>query len=323
MNSYKSYLLKRLMVSVLLVFLISILVFLIIHIIPGDPVRIMLGETADPVIVERIREKLHLNEPLYRQYLIWVGSVLKGDMGVSLSQGTGDIAQAIRIRLPVTLGIGVPAILLAALFGVLSGILCATNRGGFIDQILTILMTGLNGLPLFWISCMAIWYFGLKLKWLPTFGYISVFDSVSGYISHALMPVIIMMLTSMSSVCRQTRTNMLEIINQDYIRTARANGLSERRILCRHALRNALIPIVSLLAIEIRWVVGGSLIVEQIFSINGMGRLIMIAINNSDYLTVQACALVLSVIVVGVNLLLDFAYGWLDPRIRLSAGGGN
>ncbi len=318
MNSFSTYLFKKFIISVLTILAITVLVFLILHLIPGDPVRNMLGETADPEIVEMKREELNLNKPLVVQYFLWMKDVLRGDFGVSLSQATGDIAEAIKVRLPVTLGVGIPAIAVATILGLIIGIVCANTRGSFIDQFLTVLMTIFEGVPVFWVSCIVIWLFGQTLGWLPSYGYVSIFESVPEYITHAILPVSVMSMMPMAEISRQTRTNMLEVINQDYIRTARANGLPKRKVLYRHALKNVLIPIVSLLIIQIRWVVGGALITEQIFSINGMGRLIMIAINNNDYQVIQAATLVLSVIVVGANFLLDLVYGWLDPRIRMS-----
>lgn len=318
MNSFSTYLFKKFIISVLTILAITVLVFLILHLIPGEPVRNMLGETADPEIVEMKREELNLNKPLVVQYFLWMKDVLRGDFGVSLSQATGDIAEAIKVRLPVTLGVGIPAIAVATILGLIIGIVCANTRGSFIDQFLTVLMTIFEGVPVFWVSCIVIWLFGQTLGWLPSYGYVSIFESVPEYITHAILPVSVMSMMPMAEISRQTRTNMLEVINQDYIRTARANGLPKRKVLYRHALKNVLIPIVSLLIIQIRWVVGGALITEQIFSINGMGRLIMIAINNNDYQVIQAATLVLSVIVVGANFLLDLVYGWLDPRIRMS-----
>ena len=318
MNSFSTYLFKKFIISILTILAITVLVFLILHLIPGDPVRNMLGETADPEIVEMKREELNLNKPLVVQYFLWMKDVLRGDFGVSLSQATGDIAEAIKVRLPVTLGVGIPAIAVATILGLIIGIVCANTRGSFIDQFLTVLMTIFEGVPVFWVSCIVIWLFGQTLGWLPSYGYVSIFESVPEYITHAILPVSVMSMMPMAEISRQTRTNMLEVINQDYIRTARANGLPKRKVLYRHALKNVLIPIVSLLIIQIRWVVGGALITEQIFSINGMGRLIMIAINNNDYQVIQAATLVLSVIVVGANFLLDLVYGWLDPRIRMS-----
>ena len=318
MNSFSTYLFKKFIISVLTILAITVLVFLILHLIPGDPVRNMLGETADPEIVEMKREELNLNKPLVVQYFLWMKDVLRGDFGVSLSQATGDIAEAIKVRLPVTLGVGIPAIAVATILGLIIGIVCANTRGSFMDQFLTVLMTIFEGVPVFWVSCIVIWLFGQTLGWLPSYGYVSIFESVPEYITHAILPVSVMSMMPMAEISRQTRTNMLEVINQDYIRTARANGLPKRKVLYRHALKNVLIPIVSLLIIQIRWVVGGALITEQIFSINGMGRLIMIAINNNDYQVIQAATLVLSVIVVGANFLLDLVYGWLDPRIRMS-----
>lgn len=317
-NSFNRYLVKKLFTSILTIAAITILVFLILHLIPGDPVRNMLGETADPAIVEMKRKELNLDKPLVVQYFLWIKGVCRGDFGTSLAQATGNIAEAIKVRLPITLGVGIPSIIIGSILGLIIGIVCANKRGSMIDQVLTVIMAIFEGLPVFWISCVVIWLFGQKLQWFPTFGYVSLFEDLPGYLSHAFLPVAVMSMLPMADVSRQTRTNMLEVLNQDYIRSAKANGLPKWRVLYRHALKNVLIPIVSLLIIQVRWVVGGALVTEQLFSINGMGRLIMIAINNNDYQVVQAATLVLSCIVVGANFFLDIIYGWLDPRIRQS-----
>ena len=318
MDSFGRYLTKKLLYSIITIIAITMLVFLILHLIPGDPVRNMLGETADPAVVEKLRAELNLDKPLVTQYWLWLKNVLHGDFGTSLAQATGNIAEAIKVRLPITLGVGIPSVVLGTILGIIVGIVCANKRGSFADQVLTVLMTIFEGVPVFWISCIVIFIFGQKLGWFPSYGYVSLFENVGGYLQHAFLPICVMSLAPMAEISRQTRTNMLEVINQDYIRTARANGLPKRRVLYRHALKNVLIPIVSLLIIQIRWVVGGALVTEQLFSINGMGRLIMIAISNNDYQVVQAATLVLSCIVVGANFLLDILYGWLDPRVRQS-----
>lgn len=319
MNSYATYITKKLLLSLFTIFAVSIFAFAIVQLTPGDPVRSMLGTEADEAAVQATREELHLNEPLLKQYVIWVGNMLHGDFGRSLvlNQKISDI---LATRIPVTLSLTIPALLLSLIFGILIGVVCAIYRGSAIDQILTVLMTTMNGIPVFWIGIMMIYLFGVKLGWLPLMGYTSPFVDFGAYVKQAVMPVIIISFGPLSSIARQVRTNMLEVINQDYIRTARANGIAEGSVKYRHALKNSLIPVITLVALQVRSIVGGSLLAEQVFSIAGMGRLIMTSVMNKDYLTVQATAFVISMFVVVCNFVLDIAYGIVDPRIRLAAG---
>ncbi len=321
MSSYGVYILKRILISILVVFVISVFVFLIMHLIPGDPVRVMLGAETDEKIVQAYREKLNLNKPLLEQYIIWVSSALKGDFGTSLSLNNAEIGEIIQHRFPITISLGIPTLIISTILGIFLGVICATRRGKIVDQIITFIMTFLNGIPIFWVGILFIWIFGLKLDWLPIMGYTSPAENFGEFVLKAIMPVSVMCLGPISAVARQTRTYMLEVINQDYIRTARANGLPERSVKYKHALKNSLIPIVTLLAIQVRWLIGGSILVEQIFSINGIGRTVMVAIFARDYTMIQACTFVISLVVIGCNLLLDISYGWLDPRIRVSKRG--
>lgn len=321
MSSYGSYIMRRIAISIFVVFVISIFVFLIMHLIPGDPVRIMLGAETDERLIGEYRAKLNLDKPLVQQYLLWVAAAFRGDFGTSLNLHNAPIGEIISHRFPITILLGIPTLIISTLLGIFLGVICATRRGKAVDQVVTVLMTALNGIPIFWVGILLIWLFGLRLHWLPIMGYTSPGEDVVGYIRKAIMPVLVMSLGPLSAVARQTRTYMLEVINQDYIRTARANGIPERLVKYKHALKNSLIPIVTLLAIQIRWLIGGSVLVEQIFSIDGIGRTVMTAIFARDYPTIQACTFVISLVVIGCNLLLDISYGWLDPRIRVSKRG--
>lgn len=277
----------------------------------------MLGAEADQAMVEATREQLHLNEPLYKQYIIWITDALRGEFGRSLVLNQ-SIAQLLQERVPVTLWLTVPSMIISIIFGVLIGIICATYRGSLADQILTVLMTTMNGVPIFWIGIILMYFFGVQLGWLPLMGYVSPFESISGYLSHAALPVFIMCFGPMSSIARQVRTNMLDVINQDYIRTAKAYGLSTGKIRYKYALKNVLIPVITLIALQVRSIVGGSLLAEQVFSIAGVSRLITMSVMNHDFLTIQALVLVISGFVVVANLLLEIAYGLVDPRIRIT-----
>ena len=319
MNSYVTYTIKKLLLSLFTIFAVSVFSFAIVQLTPGDPVRSMLGTEADEAAVQATREELNLDKPIVQQYVIWAGNVLHGDFGRSLVLNQ-EIRDILATRIPVTLSLTLPALALSLIFGILIGVVCAIYRGSVIDQILTVLMTTMNGIPVFWISIMMIYLFGVKLGWLPLMGYTSPSENFVEYVRQAIMPVIIISFGPLSSIARQVRTNMLEVINQDYIRTARANGIREGSVKYRHALKNSLIPVITLVALQVRSMVGGSLLAEQVFSIAGMGRLIMTSVMNKDYLTVQATTFVISLFVVICNFLLDIAYGIVDPRIRLSAG---
>ena len=316
MNSYITFIVEKVLLSIVTVFAISIFAFLIMQMTPGDPVRAMLGAEADEAIVEATRTELNLDKPLVVQYTLWLKHALRGDFGTSLVLNQ-DIGEILATRIPVTLSLTIPALIISLILGILIGVLCAVHRGSALDQIMTVLMTTMNGIPVFWIGIMMMYFFGVKLGWLPLMGYTSPFEDFGQYVAKAVMPVTIMAFGPLSSIARQVRTNMLEVINQDYIRTARANGLSENSVKYKHALKNSLIPVITLIALQVRSLVGGSLLGEQVFSIAGMGRLIMVSVMNKDYLVVQA-----SLFVVACNLILDISYGLVDPRIRLTGGKG-
>ena len=321
MNSYITFIVKKVLLSIVTVFAISIFAFLIMQMTPGDPVRAMLGAEADEEIVEATRTELNLDKPLVVQYTLWLRNALRGDFGTSLVLNQ-DIGEILATRIPVTLSLTIPALIISLVLGILIGVLCAVHRGSALDQIMTVLMTTMNGIPVFWIGIMMMYFFGVKLGWLPLMGYTSPFEDIGQYVAKAVMPVTIMAFGPLSSIARQVRTNMLEVINQDYIRTARANGLSESSVKYKHALKNSLIPVITLIALQVRSLVGGSLLGEQVFSIAGMGRLIMVSVMNKDYLVVQATVFVISLFVVVCNLILDISYGLVDPRIRLTGGKG-
>ena len=321
MNSYITFIVKKVLLSIVTVFAISIFAFLIMQMTPGDPVRAMLGAEADEAIVEATRTELNLDKPLVVQYTLWLKHALRGDFGTSLVLNQ-DIGEILATRIPVTLSLTIPALIISLILGILIGVLCAVHRGSALDQIMTVLMTTMNGIPVFWIGIMMMYFFGVKLGWLPLMGYTSPFEDFGQYVAKAVMPVTIMAFGPLSSIARQVRTNMLEVINQDYIRTARANGLSENSVKYKHALKNSLIPVITLIALQVRSRVGGSRLGEQVFSIAGMGRLIMVSVMNKDYLVVQATVFVISLFVVACNLILDISYGLVDPRIRLTGGKG-
>ena len=260
-----------------------------------------------------------MDKPLLTQYWLWVSGIFTKDFGESYAFNR-PVYDIISERLPRTLAIGVPAIVIAAIFGVCFGILSAVKRGKWLDQVLTVISTLGLGTPSFWLGIFCIYVFALELKWFPVQGFTSPSKDFAKYVYMGILPVFCMAFQLQASVARQTRSNMLEVVNQDYIRTARANGLSEARIIFRHALKNALIPVVTIIGLQVRIAIGGSLIVENVFNIPGIGNMLTTGVINRDYVLVQTGVLIVSLFTVGCNLLVDILYGFIDPRIRESWG---
>ena len=308
---------KRILISVLLVFIVSVLVFALMHSIPGDPVRLAMGYEASEEDVERMREKLNMDKPVTEQYFMWVEGILRGDFGPSIvfNRTVGDMLLE---RLPRTVSIGLPALMLSIIAGIIFGIISALRRGKAIDQAITFLSTLGVGTPVFWVGIVCIYVFAVWLKLLPIQGYTAPSHDFVKYLRQAAMPVFCLSIGLVASLARQTRSNMLEVINNDYIRTARANGIKERSVIFRHALKNAMIPVVTIIGMQVRLVIGGSLIVEQVFNISGVGMMLTSAISNRDYWVVQGCVLMISLFTVTCNLVVDVLYGFIDPRIRRS-----
>lgn len=241
----KKYVAKRLAISVLLIFIISVFSFMLIHILPGDPARLALGYEASEADVQAYRVELHLDKPLVTQYVLWIKGLFQGDFGRSILYNRPNL-DILAERLPRTLGIGLPALLISIPLGILVGVICAVRRGKAVDQILTLITTIGIGTPVFWLAIMGIYFFALGMKLLPVSGYTAISENFGDYVRHAILPVSCMSVSMIASIARQTRTNMLDSLNQDFVRTVRANGLSEGSAVYKHALRNALIPVVTI-----------------------------------------------------------------------------
>jgi peptide/nickel transport system permease protein len=310
-----AYIVRRLMMMVVVILLVSIICFMLIQLIPGDPVVAMLGLNAKQQQIEILRHELWLDRPIIVQYAHWMGNVLKGDFGTSISYQE-KVINLISSRLPVTLYLASLSLILSMILGIGAGIISAVRRGSFIDQGIVILANTGIAIPVFWLGILGIYFFGLKLGWLPIQGYTSPTVDFWHSTKQLVMPVVCMAVGNLAMLTRQMRSSMLEVIHQDYIRTAESKGLLERVILVRHALKNALIPIITLLGLYVPSLFGGAVLVETVFNIPGMGRLLIQGVFNKDFIVVQACVLIIGVIVSLVNILVDVAYGWLDPRIR-------
>jgi peptide/nickel transport system permease protein len=314
-----SYIIRRVLAALLVIVVVSVFVFSIIHLLPGDPVILALGLEADIQDIERLREEKNLNDPLPTQYVKWVKGMFHGDFGDSLIEFR-PVTQIFRDRLPRTLAIGIPAFIIGVLIGILFGIISAVKRGKFIDQFITLLTTLGIGTPQFWLGMILLYVFSFKLRLFPMRNIVLPSVNFGQYLRSAFLPVFCTCIHMIGSCSRQTRSNMLEVVSQDYIRTARANGLSEKRVIYKHALKNALIPVVTVVGMNLRNIVAGSVLIENIFTITGLGTTMTGAINNRDYWVLQSCVLLISFFAVFSNLLVDIIYGYIDPRIREARG---
>jgi len=314
-----AYIIRRLLQTVLVLFIVTFYVFMILHILPGDPLMLYISQSQmgslAPEQLEALRHEFGLDKPIPTQYVDWIGGVFGGNLGSSIFLGD-KVLKLVAESLPITVHLGITAMLIACILGIASGVICALRRGKWLDTMLTVLANAGITIPNFWAGILLIYLFGLKLGWLPIFGYTSPFDDFSLSTRQMLMPVFCLSLFGVAALTRQTRSSMLEVVRQDYIRTAWAKGLSERVVVLRHTLKNALIPIVTLLGMQVRFLVGGSVVIETVFSIPGMGRLLVEAIFAHDYQVVQGCVLIIAIVVAISNLIVDISYAWLDPRIR-------
>lgn len=310
-----AYIARRLMQTVLVLIFVSVIVFSLMHLIPGDPALVILGDQATPEQIEALHRELLLDQPLWIQYLNWAGDVLQGNLGRSVSYKQ-SVTDLLATRLPITFHIGVVAFILSTAISIPAGILSAIRRGGWLDSIITLLTNLAMAVPVFWLGILGIYLFALKLGWLPVQGYTSPTENLALNTRQIIMPAICLAIVPLASLARQTRSSMLEVIRQDYIRTARSKGLTEWAVITGHALKNAIIPVVTLLGMQLRNLVGGAVLVEQVFNIPGMGRLMVSGVFNKDFVVVQGTVMVVAVVVALSNLLVDISYGYFDPRIR-------
>jgi peptide/nickel transport system permease protein len=314
-----NYIIRRLVESVVIVILVSLIVFFMMRLIPGDPLQLFMSgtinlDTMDPAKVDALRHEFGLDKPVMVQYLDWLLGTLRGDFGISLYYQipvTGLIAKAF----PITLQIGATALVFAIIIGISVGIVAALKRGSWADTIVTSFTYLGQAIPIFWLGVLLVYILNLKLRLLPTSGYVSPFEDLTENIRHIIMPVICLSITAIAVNARQMRSSMLEVIRQDYIRTAWSKGLRRRDIVIGHALKNSLIPVVTVIGFFIPWIFGGSVFIETIFGIPGVGLLLVDGINGKDFVVVQSVTLIIAVMVVITNLLVDISYRWIDPRI--------
>jgi peptide/nickel transport system permease protein len=310
-----SYIGKRVLVAIPTLLIISIFVFSLQKLLPGDPVLALAGEDRDPQTIEYLREKYHLNDPVPVQYLRWVGDALQGDLGISLKTNQ-PVLKLIGDKLPVTIQLALMSIVFAFVIGIPMGILAAVKKNTALDYIANVV--ALSGLPIpnFWLGIMLILLVSVKLGWLPASGYRPFFDDPLLSIQTMLMPAFVLGNALAATLMRHTRSAMLSVLSADYIRTARAKGLSEWKVVLEHSFRNAVLPIVTLSALLFGELLAGAVLTEQIFTIPGFGKLIVDAVFTRDYAVVQGVVLCTAVGFIVMNLIADVLYVLLNPRMR-------
>jgi peptide/nickel transport system permease protein len=310
-----SFLPRRLLQLIPTLFLVSVLIFGLQQLLPGDPALVMAGEEKDPAVIEQIRQRYRLDQPLPMQYLYWIGGVLRGDLGESMRLGL-PVSQLIAEKLPVTLQLATMAMTFALLIGIPAGVLSAVKKGTAWDVGANVFALWGLSTPNFWLGIMLIFLFSVQLGWLPASGYVSPFEDLGQSLAATVMPAFVLGNAIAAVLMRHMRSAMLQAMGADYVRTARAKGLRERAVVLRHALRNALTPVITLGALEFGTLLSGAVLTEQVFSIPGFGKLIVDAVFNRDYAVVQGVVLVTATVYILLNLLADVLYVMVNPRLR-------
>ena len=309
------FLLKRLAQIVPTLVFVSMLIFGLQQLLPGDPAKILAGEEQDPSVIAHLREKLHLDDPLPVRYGHWVGGVLQGDLGESV-RTQQPVLELVRQKLPVTIQLALMAMSIALLIGLPAGIVSAVGRGTWWDSLANGFALWGISTPNFWLGILMILLFSVQLGWLPASGYVSPFEDLRANLAAMIMPAFVLGNAIAAVLMRHTRSAMLQVLSSDYVRTARAKGLREKTVVLKHALRNALTPVITLGALELGTLLSGAVLTEQVFTIPGFGKLIVDSVFNRDYAVVQGVVLITATAYITLNLLADLAYFLANPRLR-------
>jgi peptide/nickel transport system permease protein len=310
-----AYIVRRLFLTLPVMALVAIVVFLLLHLSPGDPAAIMAGDNATAETIAQIRAKLGLDEPIWKQFLVWLWALVQGDLGQSLFWGD-PVTTLIGQRAEPTVSLALTTISFAVLVAITLGVVAAANPGTWIDRgVMGFAVLGFS-LPVFVVGYILIFVFAIDLKWLPVQGYSRLSEGVGPWLRNLVLPSLALGMAYVALIARITRTTMLEVLSEDYIRTGKAKGVANRPLLLRHALKNAAVPIVTVIGIGIALLIGGVVITETVFNIPGIGRLVVDAISRRDYPIVQGVIMLFSGLYVLVNLLVDLSYTLFDPRIR-------
>ena len=316
------FLLRRAFISAITLVLVSLIVFAGVRAIPGDPARVLAGAEADEAGLEEIREKYGLNDSVATQYLRWVGHAVRGDLGVSI-RTRQPVAHTVAIKLPITIELTILSIAVALAIALPAGVIAAVRRNSGWDVLMSSLSLGGVSVPNFWLGIMLILLVSVRLGWLPASGYVPPWEDPIDNLRRMIMPALVLGTGLAAVLMRQTRNAMIEVLGADYIRTARAKGLAQRAVVVRHALRNSLIPVVTILGLQMGALMSGAVVTEQIFVVPGFGRLIVEAVFTRDYPLVQGVVLITASAYVFINLLVDLSYSVLNPRIRIGGTAGH
>lgn len=310
-----AYIIRRILATIPVMAVVGIFVFLLLHLTPGDPAAIIAGDYASPEDIKRIRAKLGLDQPIYIQFGTWVWQLMQGDLGISIFSDL-PVSHLIAQRIEPTLALSIFTIIMAVLFAVPLGVLAAWRAGTLIDRLSMVIAVFGFSVPVFVIGYLLMYVFAIELKWFPVQGYVSYRDGVIPFLRSITLPSVALALLYSALIARITRASVLEVLTEDYIRTARAKGLASSVVLMRHALKNAAVPIVTIIGIGIALLIGGVVVTESVFNIPGLGRLTVDSILRRDYPIIQGIILLFAGVYVFINLLVDIAYTFLDPRIR-------
>lgn len=312
------YIVSRIVQAVLVIWAVGTLVFFMLRAVPGDPIQALLADV-DPTAADALRAGLGLDQPVIIQYIYWLRNILQGDLGQSLYGSHVPVSRIITEAIPRTVSLATVSFIIAFTLGIVAGVVSAVKKYSAIDHILTLAAFIGISMPDFWIGILLIILFGTTLGWLPVIGYEPLSEGFWPWFSHLIMPAMAAGLPFSAAISRITRSAMLEVLQQDYIKVARSKGLREQHIITRHALRNALIPVVTVMGISIALLFSGTVIVENVFAIRGLGRVLIQGILNRDYPVVQGAILLVAVLLVFTNLIVDILYSVIDPRITYEA----
>ncbi len=311
-----AYFIKRMLMIVPTLLLVTLTVFIVMQLIPGDPVLMMMRDVNNPELVQQLREELGLDKPVIVQYFDWLGRIVQLDFGNSIVTGE-PVLEAMLDRFGVTAQVVVISMVLATFIAIVGGSIAAWMHNRRPDLVITVLAVFSMSIPSFWVGIALIIIFGIKLQWLPTVGYVSPFENLSTGMQFLILPIAALVIAETGGLLRMVRSTMIEVLQQEYITSARAKGLSELTVLFRHALRNTLIPTMTLVGLVLGSLLGGAAVIETVFTLPGLGRLLITSVYARDYFMVQGIMILVATTYVLVNLLIDMLYPLFDPRVRL------
>lgn len=310
------YVLRRILETIPVMFVVALFVFLMLRLAPGDPAAVIAGDYATAEDVARIRERLGLNDAIHVQFLSWIGSLVRGDLGISIFNQL-PVTTLIAQRIEPTIMLALTTIIFTIVVAVPLGTIAAWKSGSLIDRLVMVFSVGGFSIPVFVLGYILVYFLAIELKWLPVQGYKSIWEhGVWQFIRHMILPTLTLSVIFIALIARMTRASVMEVLQEDYVRTARAKGQSEFKILTKHALRNAAVPIVTVIGIGIALLIGGVVVTESVYNIPGLGRLVLDAVLARDYPIIQGLILFFSFVYILINLLIDLSYTFFDPRIR-------